>query len=162
MERIHTEYDPKGSHKEVFMNKYAILTFVAATVAAGFLSGCVVTGTTYVRAGPRPYYYGRREVIVEPRPAVVFAPVPPPAVVVAPAPGIVVVHRPLPAPLVERIPIAPGPDYVWIGGYYDAFGDDWVWVPGGYVLRPRPGVVWVAPHYEQHGGEFHYSRGHWR
>jgi hypothetical protein len=152
--------DEADSHKEGFMKTLAYISAACALLAAGLLSGCVVTGTTYVRAGPRPYY-GRREVIVAPAPVVVV-PAPPPAVIVAPAPGVIVVHRAPPPVVVERITVSPGPEFVWIQGYYVARGDDWVWVRGHYERPPRPGMVWIGPRYEEHGAEYRFSMGFWR
>ena len=156
------------------MNRNAILMLRCAPLAAGLLSGCVVTGTTYVRTAPRPYYYGRREVIIEPAPAVVVVPppravvvtpAPPPTVVVAPTPGpaVIVVHRPLPAALVESIPAPPGAEYVWIPGFYAASRDDWMWVKGHYERPPQAGAVWVAPrHVQRSATEYEFSMGFWR
>lgn len=46
--------------------------------------------------------------------------VPPRAVVVAPAPPV------------EVIPVAPGPEFVWVGGWYDPYGH---WHRGYYRRR---------------------------
>ena len=40
-----------------------------------------------------------------------------------------------PAPPAETIVVAPGPDYVWVGGAWLWFGDRWVW-HHGYWHRP--------------------------
>ncbi len=40
-----------------------------------------------------------------------------------------------PPPLVEQVVVAPGPDYVWVGGTWVWFGDRWVW-HHGYWHRP--------------------------
>ena len=56
-----------------------------------------------------------------------------------------------PAPLPETIIVAPGPDYVWVGGAWLWFGDRWSWRPG-YWHRPR------RP-YRYH---YHYRRYHRR
>lgn len=50
-----------------------------------------------------------------------------------------------PAPVYETVPAAPGPGYVWVGGYYQ-------WTGGRYV--------WVHGHYAHHAG--HWCAGHWR
>jgi len=42
---------------------------------------------------------------------------------------------PPPAPLPETVVVAPGPDYVWVGGAWLGFGNRWVWNPG-YWHRP--------------------------
>ena len=40
-----------------------------------------------------------------------------------------------PAPLVEVVPIAPGPGYEWAPGYWSWDGTTWVWIYGGW--RPH-------------------------
>ncbi len=52
-----------------------------------------------------------------------------------------------PRPVVERAIRAPGPRYVWTGGYYRWSGRAYVWAPGRWVYPPRPAAVWVAPHW---------------
>lgn len=59
----------------------------------------------------------------------------------APAP-IVVRHAP-PRHIVERIPAAPGPGYVWINGHHSWINGAWVWYPGTWMLPPQPGAVYV-------------------
>ena len=46
-----------------------------------------------------------------------------------------VVGSPAPAPIGEPILVAPGPDYLWVGGAWVWFGDRWVW-HRGYWHRP--------------------------
>jgi len=65
-----------------------------------------------------------------------------------------------PAPRYERIPPAPGPGFVWVGGYYDWAGGRYVWRPGRYLRRPYPGAVWVHPRWD--GYHHRYIRGYWR
>jgi hypothetical protein len=75
-----------------------------------------------------------------------------------------------PASRVYRVPPCPGPDYVWIEGYY--FPEDhYVWVEGshyseeghyswhdGYWTRPPyQGAYWVEPYHV--GDQYYY--GHW-
>ena len=40
-----------------------------------------------------------------------------------------------PQPHVEQVVVAPGPEYLWVGGAWVWFGDRWVWHPG-YWHRP--------------------------
>jgi hypothetical protein len=69
-----------------------------------------------------------------------------------------------PRPVIERVVPAPGPHYVWVGGYYRWSGRAYVWVPGRWAHPPRPRVVWVAPHWNyvpaRHGYVF--VGGYWR
>jgi hypothetical protein len=46
------------------------------------------------------------------------------------------VTGPPPAPLPETVVVAPGLDYVWVGGAWLWFGDNWAW-NHGYWHRPR-------------------------
>jgi hypothetical protein len=57
---------------------------------------------------------------------------------------------------------APGPKYVWIGGYYRWNGTRYVWVAGRWMLPPRAGVVWVAPRWVPRNGGYVFVAGRWR
>ena len=65
---------------------------------------------------------------------------------------------PPPPPRIERVrPVAPGPDYVWVDGYWYPVGHHWKWHKGYWTLAPYGGARWFAPHYE--GGR--YYDGYW-
>jgi WXXGXW repeat (2 copies) len=68
-----------------------------------------------------------------------------------------------PAPIVEAIPVAPGPDYFWIGGHWHWNGG-WVWIGGHYDRHPHfhPGGYWEAGHWAHHGNGWVWHEGHWR
>ena len=74
----------------------------------------------------------------------------------------VVVTEAPPAPQTEVIPVSPGPDYIWVGGYWARQGPRWVWVPGRWNLRPRPAAVWVPGHWVAHRRGWTWVAGHWR
>ena len=59
-----------------------------------------------------------------------FVVVAPPVVVAAPCPP------PAPPVMVETVPACPGPDYVWLGGYWNYRPTGYVWVHGGWGYRP--------------------------
>jgi hypothetical protein len=61
---------------------------------------------------------------------------------------VVVVDEP-PRPRVERIPVAPSRDHVWVEGHWVRRGHGWEWEPGYYLVRPRPPVAWVPGHWER-------------
>ena len=89
------------------------------------------------------------------------APPPQQQVVMAPPqqqPAVVVQPPPV---RVEVVPVAPGPGYVWVNGYW-SWNGAWFWVPGRYVFPPRAHVVWVPGVWihERHGWRWHH--GHWR
>jgi len=62
-----------------------------------------------------------------------------------------------PAPVVEVAP-APQPGQVWIPGYYDYRGSEYVWVQGHFEPA-RKGYVYMAPRYEER--EHRYYAGRW-
>jgi hypothetical protein len=67
----------------------------------------------------------------------------------SPAPVVV------PAPMVDAYqPPSPGPGYVWVPGYYDAYGN---WIDGYWTMPPYVGAYWIAPRLV--GG--HFYAGYW-
>jgi hypothetical protein len=76
-------------------------------------------------------------------------------------PPVVVTQAP-PAPLSEQVPVAPGPDFVWIAGHWHWNGNRWVWNRGYFARPPRRGAVWVAPRFEAHEGGSLFIGGYWR
>ena len=65
---------------------------------------------------------------------------------------------PPPPPRVVRVmPQNPGPDYVWVEGYWYPQGRHYRWHEGYWTRSPYPGAVWVSPRYE--GGQ--YLPGYW-
>jgi hypothetical protein len=76
------------------------------------------------------------------------------------ADGTVVSYEP-PAPVAEVIPVAPYPDYVWIGGFW-GWNGAWVWHGGYYAPRPYHGAVWVGGGWIRGGRGWAWHGGHWR
>lgn len=66
-----------------------------------------------------------------------------------------------PAPLVEIIPPAPYPDYVWINGYWWWSGSSYVWIRGHWSAPPRIGLVWVPSGWILYNGYYHFVAGYW-
>ena len=63
-----------------------------------------------------------------------------------------------PPPRVLRVrPVAPGPDYMWIDGYWYPVNGRYVWHAGYWTRPPYAGAHWVAWHHE--GGR--YFGGYW-
>lgn len=62
-------------------------------------------------------------------------------------------YPPAPAAVAYR-PVAPGPGYIWVDGYNDAWGR---WVEGYWASPPYAGAYWVAPNFS--GGRF--IAGYW-
>ena len=55
-----------------------------------------------------------------------------------------------PVPIVETVPLLPGPGYYWLPGSWVWVGDHYVWHHGYYALRPSPSAVWVEGHWSHH------------
>ncbi|HLG97305.1 MAG TPA: YXWGXW repeat-containing protein [Bryobacteraceae bacterium] len=65
---------------------------------------------------------------------------------------------PPPPPRVVRVvPSRPGPDYVWIDGYWYVVNGRYVWHAGYWTLPPYPGARWIAP---RHDGQQFFA-GYW-
>ncbi len=63
-----------------------------------------------------------------------------------------------PPPRVLRVtPARPGPDHVWIDGYWYPVGGHYRWHAGYWTLPPYAGAHWVAP---RHDGQQFYN-GYW-
>lgn len=84
----------------------------------------------------------------------------------AAAPGVgaeLEVSGPPPAIQEEAVVASPGPDYVWIGGYWDwDLGTrQYIWRAGRWDHPPHAETRWIAPHYEFRSGHHYYHPGHW-
>jgi hypothetical protein len=74
------------------------------------------------------------------------------------APAPVVAYAPPPPPPVVYAPVAPGPGFTWVSGYYYPVGRSWGWRPGYWARPPYARSYWVAPRFA--GGR--YYGGYWR
>ena len=75
-----------------------------------------------------------------------------------------VVNNDIPAAGYEQRTVAPVSysDSVWVNGYYGWGGNDWVWVPGRWVQRPRRDLVWNDPRYYVSDGRRYWRSGYWQ
>src|SRR5262245_26641659 len=65
---------------------------------------------------------------------------------------------PPPRPRVVRVlPRQPGPDYVWVDGYWYVVKQSYKWHEGYLTLAAYPGARWVAPY---HDGQMYFV-GFW-
>ena len=64
---------------------------------------------------------------------------------------------PPPAVRVERRPVAPGPDFMWIDGYWYVVNGRYKWHAGYWTRPPYGGARWVAAHHD--GAQF--FDGYW-
>jgi len=63
-----------------------------------------------------------------------------------------------PRPRMIRVrPVAPGPGYSWVDGYWYPQGNRYTWHQGYWTRPPYEGSQWMAPRYE--GGM--YYQGYW-
>ena len=89
--------------------------------------------------------------------------------------GVVIVGRfcdsitlmigtPPPAPVVEAMPVAPGPqeDYAWRPGYWRWIDERHVRISGDLAHRPHPKAEWQEPRWEKHPEGYHFEEGHWK
>ena len=85
----------------------------------------------------------------------------------APVLADVSVHVDLGAPPPPRHEVVvesarPGPDYIWVAGYWGGEPGHYAWVAGHWDRPPRHGSVWVAPRWERdHDGRYHMVKGEW-
>jgi hypothetical protein len=73
----------------------------------------------------------------------------------------VVVSGPPPAPVHEERPAAPGPQALWVAGYWHWTGMQYAWIPGHWEAPPA-GAVWAAPKVTTQDGRYIYESGGWR
>jgi WXXGXW repeat (2 copies) len=64
---------------------------------------------------------------------------------------------PPPPHVVHVLPARPGPEFVWVDGYWYPVGKHYIWHEGYWTLPPYAGAGWVPPH---HDGELYYA-GYW-
>jgi hypothetical protein len=62
-----------------------------------------------------------------------------------------------PPPRAYRVPRQPGPDYVWVEGYWFPEGNRYQWHEGYWTRPPYEGAYWVQPY---HDGRQYYA-GRW-
>src|ERR1039457_1537553 len=55
----------------------------------------------------------------------------------------------------------PGPNHLWIKGYWHHTGQAWGWSDGRWSEPPRAHAHWVAARYQKVRGGTRYSPGHW-
>jgi hypothetical protein len=76
-------------------------------------------------------------------------------------PQYVIVDQAPPPVRIERRSAPPGPNYIWIDGYWNWSNQRYSWEAGRYVVPPQPDVVWVPARYDADGRSYRYSPGTW-
>jgi hypothetical protein len=61
-----------------------------------------------------------------------------------------------PPPRVYRVPPRPGPEFVWVEGYYYPVRGQYVWHDGYWTRPPYEGAYWVEPYHI--GGRYYPGR----
>ncbi len=69
----------------------------------------------------------------------------------------IIIGPPPPPYVVHVLPPRPGPEFVWVDGYWYPVGKHYKWHKGYYSRPPYAGARWVSPH---HDGERFYA-GYW-
>src|SRR5579883_2927239 len=67
-----------------------------------------------------------------------------------------------PTPVEEPIPPYPGPDYVWVPGYWRWGEDRWVWVYGNWVKPPYPRAQWEPGYWYKREESWYWRGGRWK
>ena len=73
-----------------------------------------------------------------------------------------VVDEPPPPRAEVIVGTAPSPDYVWVGGYWGRYRNNWHWVHGRWAPRPHPNAAWVDGRWDRGSRGYQWRNGHWR
>jgi hypothetical protein len=72
------------------------------------------------------------------------------------------ITTPPPALPVYTQPMVPGPNYIWMPGYWAWGAAGYYWVPGTWVLAPRPGLLWTPGYWGwAPAGYYAWHPGYW-
>jgi hypothetical protein len=67
-----------------------------------------------------------------------------------------------PPPRAEIRGYAPGPGYVWVGGYWGYRGNNYYWNPGSWVRPPHRNARWEEGRWEHSSHGYYWRDGRWR
>ena len=74
----------------------------------------------------------------------------------------IVIGPPPPPRVVRVLPSRPGPEFIWVEGYWYPVGRHYKWHAGYWTRAPYPGARWVVPHHDGQrffGGYWEGDRG---
>jgi len=74
---------------------------------------------------------------------------------------VMVVEAP-PAPRMEVRSTIPSPAHEWIPGHWSRQSDEWVWIDGGWQVRPSGRTVYVPGGWQRRAGGYVWTDGYWR
>jgi hypothetical protein len=66
-----------------------------------------------------------------------------------------------PALPVYAQPLCPGPNYIWIPGYWAYGPEGYYWVPGTWVIAPYVGALWTPGYWGWANGLYVWNAGYW-
>ena len=136
---------------------------VAVCGAIGLIAGCESEPESHVVSAPPPPPPVTAPATVYSAPTYPYSTAPA-TVTAVPSPtgasSIVVMQAP-PAAQQEVPPPRPGPDYVWVPGYWSWKTDHYEWTAGHWQIPPRAGAVWVPPRWDQEGSAWRFYEGYW-
>jgi WXXGXW repeat (2 copies) len=66
-----------------------------------------------------------------------------------------------PADVTYARPVAPGPDYVWIGGEWEWTGGNYHWHEGSWQ-HAREGHTWKSGYWENNHKGYKWHKGSWQ
>lgn len=67
-----------------------------------------------------------------------------------------------PPPRDVVVGVAPGPDFVWIGGHWYRDRDRWAWADGRWGRRPYAHARWEEGRWEHRPRGYAWVEGRWR
>jgi hypothetical protein len=140
------------------VNVPAMLPMLAATL---ILTGCVVERPprrVYVEQQPQPVYVEQQP----PPPVYVQQQPPPPVYVQEPPPNAIVVTEAPPPPRMEVESPMPGPDFIWVQGYWTNDRGAWIWIGGQWQHPPHPGARFEPDRWQPVRGGYVRVQGGWR
>lgn len=141
---------------------WSSLPIAVALGCAAFLAGCATEPESHVVSAPPP----ATPPAATPSPATTTTTTTATPVVTTHADGTqttqtVVVTQAPPAPQQEVVSARPGPDYVWVAGYWRWRDSRYEWVAGHWEVPPRTGAVWIPPRWAPESGGYRFYDGYW-
>jgi WXXGXW repeat (2 copies) len=74
--------------------------------------------------------------------------------------GVAIHVGPPPLPVYVQ-PVCPGPNYIWIPGYWAWGPDGYYWIPGTWVLAPYVDALWTPGYWAWETGGYIWHPGYW-
>lgn len=62
----------------------------------------------------------------------------------------------------EVVVMAPGPDFVWVPGYWSWGGSAYVWTKGAWAHPPHAHAKWASPRWYHSSRGWYSTKGEWR